>query len=166
MLKRGVNYAQRHRGAISDAAYPFAGDILLYQGRGDQIRGVIREAIHRAVPPVVLLAHSLGGIASVDLLALEPLPVDLLITVGSQAPFLYEINALHSLAYGDPLPPHYPPRWLNIYDLRDLLSYRGEGLFPGRVTDVKVDNRQPFPDSHSAYWTNAQVWDTIVARLP
>lgn len=161
-----MDHVQRQRGAITDAAYPFAGDILLYQGRGEQIRSFIRDRIEQAEPPVVLLTHSLGGIACVDLLVKEQLPqVHLLVTVGSQAPFLYEINALHSLQYGDPLPPHFPA-WLNIYDLRDFLSYVGAGVFPEKVQDVLVDNKQPFPRSHSAYWNNPSTWKAIVPRLP
>ena len=114
----------------------------------------------------MLLTHSLGGIAAVDLLAAQSLPsVRLLVTVGSQAPFLYEIGALWSLAHSDPLPAHVPA-WLNIYDPRDLLSYVGAPLFPGRIEDVEVNNRQPFPQSHSAYWANPKVWDAIVSRLP
>jgi hypothetical protein len=88
----------------------------------------------------------------------------LLVTVGSQAPFLYEINALQSLAYGEALPAHFP-KWLNFYDLRDFLSYKGGKIFPGRVKDVAVDNRQPFPVSHSAYWENDAVWRTIKEEL-
>jgi hypothetical protein len=100
------------------------------------------------------------------LLVEEPLPqVHLLITVGSQAPFLYEIKALHSLQYGEPLLPDFPA-WLNIYDLRDFLSYVGERVFPEKVRDVRVDNKQPFPRSHSAYWTNPATWKAIVSRLP
>lgn len=156
------------RGAITDAAYPMAGDIVLYQARGEAIRARIRERIlaaaHRG--PVHLLAHSLGGVACVDLLASEDLPVSQLITVGSQAPFLYEINALRSLPYGEPLPPSMPP-WLNLYDPRDFLSYVGKGVFPGpaRVVDCRVNNCQPFPASHSAYWWNTEVWDAILPSL-
>jgi hypothetical protein len=164
-----MNQIQRRRGAITDASFPMAGDVLLYQGRGDEIRAYIRGCVKDAAqtdPAVVLLAHSLGGIACVDLLAMEALPeVKLLVTVGSQAPFLYEIGALHSLRYNQPLPPHFP-RWINIYDLRDFLSYIGAGVFVGRVQDVPVDNRQPFPHSHGAYWTNRKTWETIVPRIP
>lgn len=152
------------RGAISDAAYPAAGDIVLYQARGEAIRGRIRERILAAGEPVHVLAHSLGGVASVDLLVMETLPVQHLITVGSQAPFLYEINALQTLPFGSPLPASLPP-WLNIYDLRDFLSYVGSGVFPGRVVDLRVDNRQVFPASHSAYWWNADVWDGVISTL-
>jgi hypothetical protein len=158
--------AQRRRGALTDATYPGAGDILLYQARGDRVRAFIATQVAAVAEPVVLLTHSLGGIAAVDLLAAQPLPsVRLLVTVGSQAPFLYEIGALWSLAHDDPLPAHIPA-WLNIYDPSDLLSYVGASLFPGRVEDVEVNNRQPFPQSHSAHWANSKVWDAIVSRLP
>jgi hypothetical protein len=164
----GTFYVKRRRGAITSAVSPTPCDILLYQGRGDRIRAFIREKIEQAEPPVVLLAHSLGGIACVDLLVKdEPLKerVKLLITVGSQAPFLYEINALYSLEYGEPLPDHFPS-WLNIYDLRDFLSYIAANVFPNKVQDVLVDSKQPFPRSHGAYWTNDATWKAIIPRLP
>lgn len=165
-LRMATRRARRRRGALTDATYPGAGDILLYQAHGDRIRAFIGEQISAAAGPVVLLTHSLGGIAAVDLLVTQPMPtVRLLVTVGSQVPFLYEIGALWSLGHADPLPAHVP-NWLNVYDPRDLLSYVGAPLFPGRVEDVEVDNRQPFPPSHSAYWANPQVWDAIVSRLP
>jgi len=165
-LRLATTRARRRRGALTDATYPSAGDILLYQARGDRIRAFIAERVAAAAEPVVLLTHSLGGIAAVDLLATQPLPsVGLLVTVGSQAPFLYEIGALWSLAYDDPLPAHMPA-WLNIYDPGDLLSYVGAPLFPGRVEDVEVNNGQPFPHSHIGYWSNPKVWDAIISRLP
>jgi len=33
------------------------------------------------------------------------------------------------------------------------------------VRDERVDNGQPFPDSHSAYWTNTQVWTAILTHM-
>ena len=62
------------RGNLTDAAVPLAGDLLLYQAKGQGIRDFIREKIERSSPPVVLLAHSLGGIACVDLLVRQALP--------------------------------------------------------------------------------------------
>jgi hypothetical protein len=160
-----TQWGANRRGAFSDAAYPIAGDIMLYQARGEAIRARIRDHILAAAEPVHLLAHSLGGVACVDLLATEALPVQQLITVGSQAPFLYEINALPCLPFGHPLPASLPP-WLNIYDRRDFLSYIGSSIFPGRIVDRCVDNRQAFPSSHSAYWWNAEVWEAIRSTLP
>jgi hypothetical protein len=164
VCRLGTPYVERRRGAITDAVYPASGDILLYQARGKEIQNFIRQQVAAASGPRVILAHSLGGIACVDLLVAEPLDIRLLVTVGSQAPFLYEINALQSLAYGEALPAHFP-KWLNFYDLRDFLSYKGGKIFPGRVKDVAVDNRQPFPVSHSAYWENDAVWRTIKEEL-
>jgi hypothetical protein len=164
-LKIGTDKVARKRGAVSDAAYPATGDILLYQARGEGIRAYIECAIQKAPKPVVVLAHSLGGIACVDLLASKHLDgVAKLITVGSQAPLFYELNALWSLPNGSPLPASFPD-WLNIYDKHDFLSYVGAGLFPGRIRDVLVNNRQPFPQSHSAYWNNADVWSAIAGSL-
>jgi hypothetical protein len=167
LFSLGTSAVKRKRGAISDGAYPFAGDIMVYQAKGKKIRDYIRKQIELVETPVVLLAHSLGGIACVDLLIEEDLRdrVKLLITVGSQAPFLYEIDALPSLNFGEPLPEHFP-QWLNIYDLRDFLSYIGGEVFPGKVKDVKVDNKQPFPEAHGAYWANKETWKAIEEVLP
>jgi hypothetical protein len=155
----------RRRGALMDAHFPIAGDILFYQARGEQICGFIRDRIREVQAPVFLLAHSLGGIACVDLLAREAVPeVALLATVGSQAPFLYEVDALRSLPFGMPLPEHFP-RWINFFDRRDLLSFVGTGVFPGRVLDVEVSSRFGFPMSHSAYWGIATLWETLTREL-
>ena len=107
---------------------------------------------------------------SVDLLVKENFPqIELLITVGSQAPYLYEIDVLHSLRFEDipvdeRLPAHFPA-WFNVYDQRDFLSYIGAGIFGSKVTDFEVDNRQPFMRSHSAYWSNPVMWDEIIRQV-
>lgn len=164
-LRIGTSKIARKRGVISDATYPATGDILLYQARGGGIRDFIESTICKTPKPLVVLAHSLGGIACVELLAQKKLEgVVKLITVGSQAPLLYELNALGSLHYGDPLPASFPD-WLNVYDKHDFLSYVGAGLFPNRVVDVLVNNGQPFPQAHSAYWNNPEVWKAIAGSL-
>lgn len=172
----GTQLIGNRRGRYIDMLVPYVGDVLVYQGNGQRIRDLISKRID-SVPegtPVVLLGHSLGGIACVDLLAdAAHSTVKLLVTVGSQSPLFYELNALHNLRFGQTLPAHFP-RWLNIYDQRDFLSYVAEPIFKDgcgtgvkddRVTDIKVSNRQPFPYSHSAYWANPKVWDIISQRL-
>jgi hypothetical protein len=150
------------RDSWSVGVSPAIGDILMYQARGENIRGCIRKEIEAQHGPVVLLAHSLGGIAAVDLLLVTSLPqVRALVTVGSQSPYLYEINALNGLAKGQPWPDCFPRNWLNIYDINDFLSYPGEGILPGRVQDFRNDGRQPFPESHSAYWRSPHMWSRI-----
>jgi hypothetical protein len=168
------------RGSLSDAAAPTAGDILRFLAHGDDAREYVRaqiEAIHRGAAgdadtsdnapaadepdSIYLLAHSLGGIICADLLVRGKVPgVAGLITVGSQAPFMYEIGAFPGLSHPSPLPDHMP-RWLNVYDRRDILSYIADPVFPGRASDVQLDNGQPFPQSHSAYWTNPALWAAI-----
>jgi hypothetical protein len=164
-IKRlGTPWIERHRYSLSHAIAPAIGDILLYQTRGEEIRALIREKIEAAPGPVTLVAHSLGGIACVDLLALPDAPeVHRLVTVGSQAPLLYEIGALKSLEPKQPLPEGFP-RWLNIYDRNDMLSYVGGRLFTS-VKDFEVQSGQPFPDSHSAYFANEVVWAEIHAFM-
>ena len=139
---------------------------MLYLARGQGIRDFIAREIAAAEGPVVCLAHSLGGVAAVDLFVSRHLPsIRLLITVASQAPYLYEINALPTLEFGQALPPSVP-QWINIYDRRDLLGYAGEGVFPGRVEDRVVDNRVPFPRSHSAYFGNDDFYAILNEVLP
>jgi hypothetical protein len=160
-----TGHVRRRRGSLTDAAFPFAGDVLRFLAHGDGVRDFVRSSIEDAPGDVWLLAHSLGGMICADLLIREAHPrVRGLITVGSQMPFLYEIGAFPGLAYPEPLPAGFPP-WLNVYDLRDPLSYIGGGVLGPAVRDVAVDNGQPFPDSHSAYWTNRAMWAAVAAFL-
>ncbi len=164
---RGTALLERRRGGIMAHAADTGSDVLAYQANGNSIRAFIRRRIEEVseAGPVVVLAHSLGGIAAFELLATAPLDkVEGLITVGSQAPYMYEIGALAKVPFGVSLPAEFP-RWLNIYDRLDFLSFVGEALFPGRVQDVEVDSRQPFPASHSAYWTNPATWKAIAPFL-
>ncbi|MEU2208281.1 hypothetical protein AB0B95_06180 [Streptomyces hygroscopicus] len=163
--------AHSFRSGITRGSVPAGGDILRYQARGAGVRAAIRAAVREAVDsghgPVVLLAHSLGGIACVDLLA-EPDPpagVELLVTVGSQAPFLYELDALTALRRGEPLPAAFP-RWINVYDEHDLLGFVGAKVFPGRVTDLRVDTRQPFPRAHTSYFAHHRLYELLAPELP
>ncbi|MFE2144375.1 hypothetical protein ACFXA3_22020 [Streptomyces sp. NPDC059456] len=166
-------YGQQHRGAMSDGAAPLTGDILRYQvhGRGmrEEIAAVVASAPGDAV---TLIGHSLGGIACVELLADTAGPegvgkVDQLITVGSQASHLYELDALACLPFvrETGLPARFPERWLNIFDRRDFLSYPAQPVFGTRVQDMHVDNMQPFIESHSAYWDNDAMWEAVTAWI-
>jgi len=123
----------RQRSDLSNMVSPPAGDILKYQVRGEAIRALIKDTIKATQDDVILFAHSLGGVACVDLLvSTEILQVSHLITVGSQVPYLYEIDALWSLRPGMKLPDTFGCRWLNVYDRSDFLSYgRAERRFFG-----------------------------------
>jgi hypothetical protein len=139
----------------------------MYQARGQKLRDFVRVTIKPLKKPTVLIAHSLGGIICVDLLLQQQLPqVVLLVTIGSQSPILYELNALVGMEYNPNanLPETFP-HWLNIYDRNDFLSYVGEKIFPGKIQDVEIDSKQPFPESHGAYWNNDKVWDAVWQKM-
>ncbi|WP_329305576.1 alpha/beta fold hydrolase [Streptomyces anulatus] len=166
VVRLGSRYAVRRRAALTGAAHPAAGDVLRFLVRGGPLRAALRELVAAVEPPVVLLGHSLGGIIALDTLIEAPLPgVRLMVTVGSQGPFLYETGALPHLEHPQPLPAHVPA-WLNIHDRRDLLGFAAAPLFPGRAEDIATDNRQPFPAAHSAYWTDPAVYRALAERLP
>jgi hypothetical protein len=163
LVVRAVNMkARRDRDAVFSGVAPMAGDVMMYQARGEPIREYIEQRIVECGDDVVVLAHSLGGIACVELLIEKPMPqVKALVTVGSQAPFLYEINALGKLPFGEVLPEHFPKRWVNFYDCNDLLSYRASDVFAGRAEDIEVASGLLFPDSHSGYWDLPEFWNRL-----
>lgn len=158
--RAAVEYTKANRHRWTNFASPFISDILLYQGRGQAIRNFIAQTVETIGQPVILIAHSLGGIACIDLLIEQHRPlIKGVITVGSQAPFFYEIDALSQLEYGQALPPHMPP-WLNFYDPADVLAFIGESVMTGGngVHDIEIASGQPFLLAHSAYWNSQTMW--------
>jgi hypothetical protein len=173
LLGRVTKFGANRRGSLSDATTPIVGDVIRYQSRGAEIRKFIAQRI-RETKAKIILAHSLGGIAAVDWLASpeyaeakekEDASIERLITAGSQSPYFYEIDALVSRTYGAGLPDWFPKKWINFYDPADFLSYMAKPVFPDHARDIQVDNGQPFPESHSAYWSNDRVWDEIAACI-
>jgi pimeloyl-ACP methyl ester carboxylesterase len=169
-LDRLTAFGAYRRGKLTDKTTPAIGDVIRYQARGQEIRNFIEERA-RKTSATIVLAHSLGGVACVDWLASKEYAkgieegkirkIDRLITVGSQAPYFYELDALSSRPYGAGLPEYFPSKWLNIFDRSDFLSYMAQPIFPS-ARDAEADNGQAFPESHSAYWHNdKQVWTPI-----
>lgn len=165
--QRVTDLAASRRQDLMGMAGAAMADILHYQRRGAAIRDYVARSLHGRAPPVVAVGHSLGGVILVDLLTSEGHPeVDLLVTVGSQAPLFYAIDALEHLRPGGVHRPFTP--WLNIYSEHDFLSFCAEAVFPGDggIIDHPVDAGVPFPESHSAYWSLGGVFETIAAAWP
>lgn len=169
-------WLRRHRVEVTDGLGPMAGDIMLYQARGEQIRDLLHRTVLDCRPPIVLLGHSLGGVIAVDSLvecAETAAKVPVVLTAGSQAPYLYEINALSSLPFGERIPAHFPDRWVNFWSPQDLLSFLAESVFARRggcdagrhIEDVRVDCREPFHWSHSAYFKRAEFISGLTREL-
>jgi hypothetical protein len=166
--RKATAMATNRRQGLMAASLPGIGDILYYQRRGDQVRKFVGEQLAGLERPVVAVGHSLGGIILVDLLTQEQAPVvDRLITVGSQSPLFFAIDALDRLRPEQQTPLPFTP-WLNIYNRNDLLSFLATGVFPGvdDITDVEVDAGVPFPESHSAYWQLDDVFELIKGAWP
>ena len=161
----GTRWAVARRDALMDPVTAFLADIAFYLQHGEEVRNYLRTRIDTLPAPRVLLGHSLGGVALVDLMSGDDRPeADLLITVGSQAPYLYLVDALANLRpQHDERRPFAP--WLNIYNRRDLLSFCAATVFAG-VEDVAVDPGVPFPESHSAYWDAPATWAAVGRRWP
>lgn len=149
----------------------FIRDVSYYLQHGAVIRDYIRGQLraHTGDGKVVVIGHSLGGVAAVDLLAevansSEPnaLPVDLLVTVGSQAPYLYLLDSLAALSPNTPQRKPFQP-WLNIYNTQDLLSFCAHDVFPGceGIHDEALSADVPFPASHSAYWAQDGFYEIL-----
>lgn len=160
----GSHWTARNRGMLADDT-PLPAELLRYQLRGQALRDLLRRRVAEVQAqrpgPVVLMAHGVEAIAGFELLN-EAAPPTLagLVTVGSPATCLYELDALSTLRQGAPLPAAFPP-WLNVHDPADLLSGVAEALFGGRVHDLAVESRQPFPQSHGAYWSQPALWAAL-----
>jgi hypothetical protein len=166
--RRATTVVTQRRTALMGSSFPGIGDILFYQRRGEDIRRLVASALHAAAPPVVAVGHSLGGIILADLLSgPQPPAVSTLVTVGSQAPLFYLMDALVYLRCGATQPPPFTP-WLNIYNPQDFLSFCAERVFPAvaGICDQEVEPGVPFPASHSAYWHHGPVYDLIAGTWP
>lgn len=164
---RPVTWAMsRAREPITRGVTPYLGDVMVYLARGEAIRDEIVRQVEGVNPPTHVIAHSLGAIACLDLLLAGRLPsVVSLVTVGTQISYLYRIGALPSLAYGT-VPPKLP-RWINVYDRYDFLSFPAEPVFGSAVvTDHPIRGGVPFPMSHSAYFRSAAFYDLLDEVLP
>ncbi|WP_030167929.1 MULTISPECIES: hypothetical protein [Actinomycetes] len=161
VIRAGSWAFDRWRQPISDGAQPMLGDVVWYLTRGAQLRSVIGRIAAQVDDDVILVGHSLGGIACLDLMLMTSIPsVRTLVTVGSQGPLLYELDSLPGLQVGAEIPTTLP-RWVNYYDRRDALSYLAANVFSGRAEDVQLDNGRHMPDSHSAYFDNQAFYDSL-----
>lgn len=176
-----IRFASRavraRRSKVTNAIAPFVGDVLTYLARGEEIRRFLSDCIKDVEPPVVLLAHSLGGMVCIEYLAellrkRETTKVESVVTVGSQSGLLYEFNALPTFPLGS-IPATLPerfPRWLNIWHRSDLLAYLAKPIFKNseavdNIEDVEVHSKHEFPESHSAYWENPDVYKQILRHI-
>jgi hypothetical protein len=174
------------RSNIMQVATSYVGDVMMYLARAAALRQYIHNTVIQAcklrpAEPLVIIAHSLGGVIAYDYAA-DPAfndrpPIDLLVTMGSQVALFAEYGLfqgstspvipgplMHRPAYKE---PHLCDRWLNFYDPADFLSFPIGRVFPGAAEGDQVCTAgKPFPASHSAYWENNQLYEAIAAAYP
>ena len=147
----GRSASDRIRPAAIPSIANFLGDVFLYLHEQEAVArpiGELVEAAFRAAAderadgdPLIVVAHSMGGIISYDLLTstASDVPVDLLVTVGSQVGFFEELKLFkvsdRSIP-GDDMRRKVPaPRsvrhWINIFDYSDLLGFAVGSIIDG-----------------------------------
>ncbi|MGW4646383.1 hypothetical protein [Kitasatospora sp. NPDC004289] len=160
--------------AASRRAVPRSiGDIAAYLAhrgtpeRPGPIVGAVVEALEDAVRdnpsglPVVVVAHSLGGVIAYDVLsAFRPdLRVDVLVTVGSQVGLFAELGALAAPVGAV---PENIGQWTNVVDLNDPLAFLAAPVFD-RVSDLRYSSGALW--AHGAYLGKAHFHARLAARL-
>ncbi len=83
----------------------------------------VREALRDAEPPVVVLAHSLGSVVAIDLMADLPCDIALLVTLGSPLGHQAVADAMSPSAF----PYERIGAWANLVHLLDPVPF-GRGL--------------------------------------
>ncbi|QBS44922.1 hypothetical protein DMB37_37415 [Nocardia sp. CS682] len=145
-----VSFKMRKRGKVTRSATPFIGDIMRFIRDPKPFRDSLRACLDELPEAdVVLLGHSLGGVIAIDHIVNDlHAKVRGVVTMGSQSGLLHEFGVI---AVGDARVFDTIP-WLNIYHGRDYLSYLAAPVFSdGMIEDYRIDDWQPFPNSHSSY---------------
>ncbi len=188
--------ATRHAGM-------FLGDVFEYLTHRDdpanEIHAELRKDIEAAArlrapdDPLILVAHSLGGVLLYDLLThywpQDNLPaVDVLVTVGSQVALFKDMGQYAEDRAGRRHPPPAEEdvpapaareavpargliprpscvaRWINVFDPLDVLGFTTEGVFDG-VENYTFDNRATVLSSHGRYWARRTAEEAARAAI-
>jgi hypothetical protein len=161
----------------------FLGDVFVYlKDReitgGGKILNAVRDSLiraHRAKSEhddkLVVVAHSMGGNIVYDILShFEPsIEVDVFVTVGSQVGMFEELKLFKSSddQIGNPSKVHRPQnikRWINVFDLNDLLAYSTGRIFEGSV-DFKFDSETPAWSAHTTYLASPEFHQRLQHRI-
>ncbi len=132
-----------------------------------------RQRVTAADPKLIVVAHSMGGNITYDLLShFRPdLAIDVLVTVGSQVALFEEMKLF--LHRDDHIPSAAVPRvtkpanigcWLNIYDENDVFAFATERVFDG-PRDYAYATGQDAILAHSSYFVMPSFHLRLAARL-
>ena len=171
------------RDALNATLGRFFGDVFIYaKERGDSAApGAIPmrvltafDAARAGAPgePFVIVAHSLGGVISFDLLThFRPdIQVDLFVTVGSQVAHFEEIKFYVNSDKNVKAPqkaatPANIKRWINVYDEVDIFSYAVDRIFDRVDVDARYDTQTYTIKAHGAYFEQDRFYQRLRDRI-
>ena len=167
----------------------FLGDVFAYLDLRDKkgadspiirtVAGALREAHGKRAPgkdePLIVVAHSMGGNISYDVLSHflteQDVQVDLFLTVGSQVGLFEELKLFRGSDRSVPHPGKklvsLPPtikRWLNVYDPADSLGYAVAAIFEG-ASDFAFSTQSSALSAHGMYFYRRHFHERLNARL-
>jgi len=124
--------------------------------------------------PLYLMGHSMGGNILYDILTwFRPrLSVDALITVGSQPPLFEELKLfgvsdkkIPANVANDRVPKRAEiGRWINVFDLNDILSFEAARIFDG-VRDFAYETGAGLATAHISYLNRPSFQSHLGARI-
>jgi hypothetical protein len=156
------------------------GDAFSYfSARGDDkpspIAQRVIDALQEAVAirdktgeEVIVIGHSMGGVILCDIVTHygKDIPIDVLITVGSQFPLFADLKMFPGVDPADrPVPrPDNVKRWINIFDPHDFLGYPGSHIFEG-IDDFHLPTYAVGGAAHTDYFNRPSFYWQLARRL-
>ena len=170
------------RADIHRQAALFLGDVFFYLDRRgdrghpgsivDQVVQTLESAVE-AGPPLVVVAHSMGGEIVYDVLSYyrPDIRVQMLVTVGSQVGLFEELCLLQAgKQAGCPDGPARVAKldnveeWINVFDRNDLLGFATERIFEG-AKDFDYSTGKGLFAAHSSYFTMPSFYRRLAERV-
>lgn len=179
----GREASDRLRPAVVPSLSRFLGDVFVYLHQQSDAAGPIRDLVGAAIrtaaaaatdtDPLVVVAHSMGGNITYDLLSreLSDVPVPVLVTAGTQVGFFEELKLFRSSDPGIPAPgtaqkvprPDNIGRWVNIFDYSDVLGFEIGSVIDG-VEDYSYQTGSLLK-AHSQYFLQPSFHERLAARV-
>jgi hypothetical protein len=170
------------RADIHRQAALFLGDVFTYldrRGDRDHPGPIVDEVVQtlasavKAGPPLVVVAHSMGGGIVYDVLSYyrPDIRVQTLVTVGSQVGLFEELCLLQAgKQSGCPDGPTRVAKldnveeWINVFDRNDLLGFAAERIFEG-VKDFDYSTGKGLFAAHSSYFAMPSFYRRLAERV-
>ena len=191
-IKRGASLValKELRGVVSRRALLFLGDAFVYLHRGRSATPAIYDRVKDGIcrlsgrtneknerEPFIVVTHSFGSEILYDLLssgALNDVTIDLWVTAGAQTSLFAEMVLFSSLPAPIPVDtskfnlkrPSNVKKWINFYDVADVLSYLHEPVFgSSAVKDIPVRAQANLTNAHGHYFADPGFYERIAAEL-